>query len=88
MPNRLYEGGYYATPPLAPSDCETGRWIDAHGFGFTLAEPLEQTLPALVGVMTLDKVQAARARFLAAPDAIFLQPRDEMAGVLAAAMQP
>ncbi|MFZ2029568.1 MAG: hypothetical protein WAU68_04610 [Vitreimonas sp.] len=85
MPNRLYEGGYYATPPLAPSDCETGRWIDAHGFGFTVAEPLEQTLPALIASMNRDKIQAGRARLLAAPDAIFLQPRDEMAGVLAAA---
>jgi len=88
MPNRLYEGGYYATPPLAPSDSQTGHWVDAHGFGFTLAEPLERTLPALIASMTRDKIQAARARLLAAPDAIFLQPRDEMADVLAAAMQP
>ena len=87
MPNRLYEGGYYATPPLAPSDCETGRWIDRHGFGFTLPEPLEQTLPAFVAGLDRSKVEAARARLLAAPGDLFLQPRDEMAQVLAAAMQ-
>lgn len=88
MPNRIYEGGYYATPPIAPSDSQTGRWIDAHGFGFTLAEPIEQTLPALMEALTRDKIQAARAHLLAAPDTIFLQPREEMASVLAAAMQP
>jgi succinoglycan biosynthesis protein ExoL len=87
MPNRLYEGGYYATPPLAPLDSETGHWIEAHAFGFTRAEPLEQTLPALIAVMNRDKIQAARARLLAASDALFLQPRDEMASVLAAAME-
>ena len=88
MPNRLYEGGYYATPSLAPSDCETGRWIDAHAFGFTVAEPLEQTLPAFIASISLNQIQAARAHLLAAPDALFLQPRDEMARVLAAAMAP
>jgi succinoglycan biosynthesis protein ExoL len=87
MPNRLYEGGYYATPPLAPSDSETGRWIEAHSFGFAVAEPLEETLPAFIAAMNRDKIQAARARLLAAPETLFLQPRGEMAEVLAAAME-
>ncbi len=87
LPNRLYEGGYYAAPPLAPADSETGRWIEARGFGLTLAEPLEETLPALVAGLDRTRIAAARQRLLAAPDSVFLQPRDEMAAVLAAAME-
>jgi succinoglycan biosynthesis protein ExoL len=87
MPNRLYEGGYYSTPPFAASDSETGRWIEAQGFGFTLPEPLEQTMPAFISALDRGAIQSARARLVAAPDTLFLQSRDEMAGVLAAAMR-
>jgi succinoglycan biosynthesis protein ExoL len=86
LPNRLYEGGYYGAPPLAPSDSETGRWIDAHGFGFTLAEPLEETLPAFVFGLDRQKLAEARARLLAAPKSVFVQPKDELACVIEAAL--
>ena len=86
LPNRLYEGGYYGAPALAPVDSETGRWIEAHGFGFTLAEPLEETLPAFVRELDSAKLAAARERLLSAPADTFLQPKDELAGVLEAAL--
>jgi succinoglycan biosynthesis protein ExoL len=86
LPNRLYEGGYYGAPALAPADSETGRWIEAHGFGFTLAEPLEETLPAFVRELDSAKLAAARERLLSAPADTFLQPKDELAGVLEAAL--
>lgn len=86
LPNRLYEGGYYGAPPLAPADSETGRWIEARGFGFTLAEPLEETLPAFVRSLVRAEVDAARARLLAAPESVFVQPADELAGVIEAAL--
>jgi succinoglycan biosynthesis protein ExoL len=86
LPNRIYEGGYYGAPPLAPADCETGRWIEGHGFGFTLAEPIEETLPAFVRGLARGKLAEARARLLAAPDGVFVQPKDELAGVIAAAL--
>lgn len=86
LPNRIYEGGYYGAPPLAPADCETGRWIEGHGFGFTLAEPIEETLPAFVRRLDRVKLAEARARLLAAPESVFVQPKDELAGVIAAAL--
>lgn len=86
LPNRLYEGGYYGAPALAPADSETGRWIEAHGFGFTLPEPLEDTLPAFVRVTARSQFAEARARLLAAPESLFLQPKDELAGVIEAAL--
>ena len=88
LPNRLYEGGYYATPPIAPVDSETGRWIDAHGFGFTLAEPLEQTLPAFIETLDRTRIAAARARMLHAPQDVFLQPKDELKRVFEHATEP
>ena len=84
LPNRLYEGGYYAAPPLAPADSETGRWIEAHGFGFTLAEPLEETLPAFFGSLDRTPIAAARARLLAAADGVFRQAKDELRTVFEA----
>lgn len=86
LPNRIYEGGYYGAPPLAPADSETGRWIEAHGFGFTLAEPLEETLPAFVRGLDRAAVAQARERLLAAPESVFVQPKDELAGVIEAAL--
>ena len=86
LPNRLYEGGYYGAPPLAPADSETGRWIDKHGFGFTLAEPLEETLPAFIRMLDRELVAEARARLLAAPENVFVQPKDELASVIEAAL--
>lgn len=83
LPNRLYEGGYYGAPPLAPADCETGRWIEAHGFGFTLSEPLEQSLPAFINALTPQAISAARARVLAAPESVFLQDEAEILDLLA-----
>lgn len=88
LPNRIYEGGYYAVPAIAPGDSETGRWLDAHGFGFTLAEPLEETLPALVRTLDAARIEQARTRLLAAPESVFVQPEDELARVIAAAREP
>lgn len=82
LPNRLYEGGYYGAPPFAPADSETGSWIEAHGFGFTLAEPLEQTLPAFIEQLTHERIAGARARLLATPDSVFLQDEREIPDLL------
>lgn len=82
LPNRLYEGGYFGAPPIAPADSETGRWIDRHGFGFTLGEPLEETLPHFVSNLVRADLDKARQRLLAAPESVFLQPRQEMRDVI------
>lgn len=86
LPNRIYEGGYYGVPPFAPADSETGRWIEAHNFGFTLPEPLEETMPQFVRSFDKVALEAARDRLLRAPDSTFLQPRDEIADVIEAAL--
>jgi succinoglycan biosynthesis protein ExoL len=87
LPNRLYEGGYYGAPPFAPADSETGRWIAAQGFGFTLAEPLEESLPAFIEGLTPGALSEARAPLLAAPESLFLQDDAEIPTLLADIMQ-
>jgi succinoglycan biosynthesis protein ExoL len=86
LPNRLYEGGYYGAPPLAPADSETGRWIASHGFGFTLAEPLEETMPAFFASLGREPIESARARLLAADASVFVQPERELRQVLDAVL--
>ena len=48
LPNRIYEGGYYCVPGIAPVGTETAQWISRHRGGFEVAEPLETTLPSLI----------------------------------------
>jgi len=47
LPNRIYEGGYYATPAIAPKGTQTADWLAENACGGACAEPLEETLPDL-----------------------------------------
>jgi succinoglycan biosynthesis protein ExoL len=82
LPNRLYEGGYFGVPPIAPAGSQTGRWLAEHNLGFALDEPLEETLPAFIASMTTERLQDARRALLDAPQALFLQSRDEAASLV------
>jgi succinoglycan biosynthesis protein ExoL len=77
LPNRIYEGGYYAVPAIAPAGTETGRWIEARQAGFIIPEDLLATLPDLVAGLDRDRapIEAARIRLLSLPDETFIQPR-------------
>ncbi len=88
LPNRLYEGGYFAAPAIAPADSETGRWVAAHGAGFLVEEPLEETMRALMEELLAapDKITQAQASLTALPRETFVQPRDEMRAVVNAAL--
>ncbi len=76
LPNRLYEGGWYACPPIAPSASQTGKWVAAHDCGFTLPEPLGETLPSLIGSLVADRTPLlkARDRLLSLPAETFIEP--------------
>lgn len=88
LPNRIYEGGYFAVPPIAAADTETGRWIDEHGVGFTVAEPVEETVPDLLAALIADRgpIAGRRKASLALADEVFVQPKDFLAGVIARAL--
>ncbi|MEO1240968.1 MAG: glycosyl transferase [Pseudomonadota bacterium] len=88
LPNRIYEGGYFGVPAIAPADSETGRWLKARGAGFMLREPLESSLPDLVGrlIVKHEKIKAIRQRLLHLPAWVFIQPDCEMKHVIMQAL--
>ena len=90
LPNRIYEGGYYCVPPIAPGDTETARWIAGHDCGFILAEPLEQTLPALIEGLLQDAAEiTAYSNSLAAlPEETFVQPQGFLRQIIESSVKP
>ncbi|HVY88056.1 MAG TPA: hypothetical protein VG942_04260 [Hyphomonadaceae bacterium] len=89
LPNRLYEGGYYAVPPIAPAATETARWIRDRGVGFIVEEDLARTLPELVERLDhhRDFIAVRRSRLLDLPDETFVAPRGELAGLISDALR-
>jgi succinoglycan biosynthesis protein ExoL len=89
LPNRIYEGGYFGTPPIAPSGTETAAWIDANACGFILPEPLGETLPQLVRDLLSDRgqIEAKRRQLLGLPVETFRQPPGFMADIVRSALQ-
>ncbi len=76
LPNRIYEGGYYATPSIAPSGTETADWIESRQCGFMIPEELERTLPHLIEGLIEDRssVVAYSSALLRLPEDTFIQP--------------
>lgn len=76
LPNRLYEGGWYGCPPIAPASSQTGQWISGHASGIVIEEPLERTLPSVVSRILEDRslVHKARQTLLELPDEVFVEP--------------
>lgn len=88
LPNRIYEGGYFCTPAIAPAGTETAAWLEQRKCGFTLPEPLEETLPSLIRDMIDDPAPVRRnARALAElPIDTFVQPAGFLRGLIAQAL--
>jgi len=89
LPNRLYEGGYYATPAIAPAGTQTGIWLEAHKCGFTIKEPLEETLPELVQHLQghSEEIKQRQEALLDLPSETFIQPHGEMGSIIAHVLQ-
>jgi succinoglycan biosynthesis protein ExoL len=77
LPNRVYEGGYYCVPSIAPAGTQTANWVSDRKGGFIVEEPLDQTLPALVTGLLGDRASIGTcAEALAAcPESDFIQPQ-------------
>jgi len=88
LPNRLYEGGYYATPAVAPVGTETGDWIEQHDCGFTISEPLDESLSAMIGAVMLNDaaLETCRNRLLAMTNEVFIEPNGFFSEVLERAL--
>ena len=89
LPNRIYEGGYYATPPICVADTETASWVTSRQAGFTVAEPLEHTLVELVDQLISERsaIEAARDRLAALPEETFIEPKGILARIVTGFLQ-
>jgi len=89
LPNRIYEGGYYCVPPIAPAGTETGRWVGRQDCGFVLEEPLETTLPQLIGELLSDTSRIARysSTLAALPEETFVQPQGFLRQIIESALK-
>ncbi len=90
LPNRLYEGGWYGCPPVAPKASQTGHWIETRQSGFVLAEPIERSLPELIETLLKDRtpITEARTRLLGLPDDVFIEPRGTLWNLVEEAIEP
>lgn len=88
LPNRLYEGGYYAVPPIAPAGTQTAKWIEERQAGFTLPEDLARTLPALVEQMIADRsaIRRHRSNLLSLGNETFIAPRGALKAMIEEAL--
>jgi hypothetical protein len=76
LPNRIYEGGRYASPPLALANVETGRWLAARGLGHLMQDPARELEPFLEA-LTPQRYAALQRASLAAPvDSFVATQRD------------
>lgn len=84
LPNRIYEGGYYGVPSIAPSGTETAAWIAGHQVGFSVSEPLEQTLPIFVADLASERQQIAHYKkvLLSKSTDVFVQPDGFLSNII------
>lgn len=78
LPNRVYEGGYFGVPPVAPEDSETGRWVRSRSSGWTVANPLEDSLIQLLQSLSHEQIHRQRSILLELDRERFVQPEQEM----------
>jgi len=76
LPNRIYEGGFFATPAICPDQTQTANWIREHACGFAVPEPLETTFPDLLERLHQDRsqIQAYQTALTQLPIEVFVQP--------------
>jgi len=84
LPNRIYEGGYYGTPPICVDGTQTATWVADKDIGFAVAEPLERDLPELVDHLISEPtaIDAYTKRLLSLPEEVFIQPKGMLARMI------
>jgi succinoglycan biosynthesis protein ExoL len=73
LPNRIYEGGYFGVPMIAPSPSRTADFIRTHCAGWVFEEPFAKSLVRLLGSLGPAELAEVSARILDLPDAAFVE---------------
>lgn len=83
LPNRIYEGGRYASPAIALESVETGRWLKSRGLGVLMRDPAAELEPFLENLTTERYLELRRAS-LSAPQDAFVAGRADCERLVAA----
>lgn len=75
LPNRVYESSRFGATPIALKGVETGRFLEARGFGVRLADGLD--IEAFLDQLTPEAYAALRTRLQAAPSHDFYADRSD-----------
>ncbi|RKZ93468.1 MAG: hypothetical protein DRR19_01090 [Candidatus Parabeggiatoa sp. nov. 1] len=76
LPNRLYEGGYFNLPMIAPQDFEMGRYVERYKIGWTFEAPYEESLTTFFKNITLESYLAVKNNFEKCPLEQFASTKD------------
>lgn len=84
LPNRIYEGGYFGIPSLAPAETQTGNWVRETKSGFVIPEPIEEALIEQLRdlIEHRDTILACQNNLHQLPDDVFVEPEGFMADLL------
>ncbi|KQX18080.1 MULTISPECIES: hypothetical protein [unclassified Sphingomonas] len=83
LPNRLYEGSFHGSVPIALDHVETGAWLRRRGAGVLLRDPVPE-LAALLGTLDEAGYAAERARLDHIPLPDLVTGREDCAALAAA----
>jgi hypothetical protein len=84
LPNRIYEGGIYASVPIAEKAVETGRFLDRLNIGVTLNDPVEKSLSAFFATLTADRYGALEQAAAAVPITTWVYDQKDCIDLVAA----
>jgi len=86
LPNRVYEGGYFGTPALAPSGTQTAHWLATKAGGFFLDEPVAASLEATVVDLLQNRapIDTMYANLLELPRSVFVESPETVQSLFAA----
>ncbi len=84
LPNRIYEGGYFAVPPIAPAETQTANWVLDNEAGFVVAEPIEESLIVILRELMSDRdaIQSRREALGSMPQTALVEPDGFMEDIL------
>jgi succinoglycan biosynthesis protein ExoL len=88
LPNRIYEASIFGVVTLALASVETGRWLDEHGVGALLSEPLETSLIRLFQGLDEKGYLADRAAVLGMPSEALMYSASDCARLVRTLGQP
>ncbi|MEL7040208.1 MAG: glycosyl transferase [Pseudomonadota bacterium] len=77
LPNRIYEGGYYNVPSVAPAGTQTAAWLETHDVGVSVGESLETNLPNLLRHLDSNRqeIHHFKQKLHDQSETLFVQPK-------------